>query len=70
MAVPPPAFSLRSACLAWSRVPASATARPPPPGYTSLATCVPPTTAKRTPSRRASIAAAVASRALRILVGG
>ncbi len=70
MAVPPPALSRRSACLACSRVVASATASRPPPGYTSVATWVPPITVKCTPSRRVSIAAAVASRALRILVGG
>jgi hypothetical protein len=70
IAVPPSAASGCSACLASSRVRASATASVPPPGYTSVAWCVPPTTAKYAPSRTASIAAAVAALAACILVGG
>ncbi len=70
IAVPPPALSRRSASFAWALVCTSAVASRPLPGYTSSATCVPATTANRVPSRRVSTAAAVASRALRIFVGG
>ncbi len=70
MAVPPAAVSRRSDSRARARVSGEAMARVPSPGKTSRASWVPATTAKATPSRTVSTAAAVASRAPRILLDG
>jgi hypothetical protein len=70
MAVPPLARSAPTACLAAALDAGPATAMLPSGGKTGQAVLVPATTAKPTPSRTTSIAAAVAVRAWDILVGG
>src|SRR6201986_855684 len=70
MAVPPLARSAPTACLAADRDDALATAMLPSGGNTGQAVLVPATTANPTPSRTTSIAAAVATLAWDILVGG
>src|SRR5216683_1487141 len=70
MAVPPPGSSRATARLADSLVSGSATARLPSDGKTGCALSVPEITAKATPSRITSTAAAVAWRASAILVRG
>ncbi len=70
MAVPPLARSAPTACLAAARDDGLATAMLPSGGNTGQAVLVPATTANPTPSRTTSIAAAVATLAWDILVGG